>query len=240
MRSSKYDAAALTRIVATSYSLAETIRRLGLKLSGGNYRQIAARIRLANLDTSHFGTRSTSARIAALDRTTLVSLSQEASSVAQVLVKLGLQPDGRPHRELVARLRDLAIDTSHFRGQAWARGQCWTTHPALAKARARLARSDADVFVENSSEVISRRLLRRLIALGWPYRCHICGIAEWQNQQLVLHVDHINGVHNDNRFSNLRFLCSLCRARHNEHYAGCVIMPGTGACSTVMQSLDPA
>ena len=40
--------------------------------------------------------------------------------------------------------------------------------------------------------------------------------------------------------SNLRIQCSLCRVRHNEHYAGCVIMPGRAAASTVMRPSYPA
>lgn len=30
------------------------------------------------------------------------------------------------------------------------------------------------------------------------------------NKPITLHLDHINGVHNDNRFENLRFLCPNC------------------------------
>ncbi len=39
---------------------------------------------------------------------------------------------------------------------------------------------------------------------------------------------------------NMTALCSLCRARHKLHYAGCVVMPGRAAASTVMRSLYPA
>jgi 5-methylcytosine-specific restriction endonuclease McrA len=39
---------------------------------------------------------------------------------------------------------------------------------------------------------------------------------------------------------NLCALCSLCRARHNEHYAGCLVMPGRAATSSVIRLLYPA
>jgi hypothetical protein len=55
VRSSKYTRDVLAPIVASSRSLSEVIRRLGLPTNGGNHRMIAARVRQAELDTSHFG-----------------------------------------------------------------------------------------------------------------------------------------------------------------------------------------
>lgn len=53
-----------------------------------------------------------------------------------------------------------------------------------------------------------------------PYQCAICGNkGEWNNQPLILQVDHINGDHNDNRLENLRFLCPNCHAQ-TDTFAG--------------------
>jgi hypothetical protein len=46
-----------------------------------------------------------------------------------------------------------------------------------------------------------------------PYRCAWCDIAAWRGQTLVLHLDHINGVSNDNRLANLRWLCPNCHSQ---------------------------
>ncbi len=44
-----------------------------------------------------------------------------------------------------------------------------------------------------------------------PYVCAICGLGPWwQNKQMLLVLDHINGINNDNRLENLRFVCSNC------------------------------
>jgi hypothetical protein len=51
----KYTAALLAPVVASSQSLAQVMRKLGLRPTGGMYRLIAARVREAQLDTSHFG-----------------------------------------------------------------------------------------------------------------------------------------------------------------------------------------
>jgi hypothetical protein len=35
----------------------------------------------------------------------------------------------------------------------------------------------------------------------------------WQSKTLTLVLDHINGVNNDNRLKNLRFLCPNCNSQ---------------------------
>lgn len=68
-----------------------------------------------------------------------------------------------------------------------------------------------EVLVENSSyarhSVKARILAHNLI----DYQCACCGIGpEWQGNPMVLILDHINGINNDNRIENLRFVCSNC------------------------------
>ena len=44
--------------------------------------------------------------------------------------------------------------------------------------------------------------------------CNICNISTiWNNQKIVLHLDHINGDIYDNRLENLRFLCPNCHSQ---------------------------
>jgi 5-methylcytosine-specific restriction endonuclease McrA len=44
-----------------------------------------------------------------------------------------------------------------------------------------------------------------------PYTCNVCGCDNhWQGKIMPLILDHINGINNDNRLENLRFLCSNC------------------------------
>lgn len=43
--------------------------------------------------------------------------------------------------------------------------------------------------------------------------CEECGQDEnWRKKKISLHLDHINGINNDNRLENLRILCPNCHA----------------------------
>jgi|SRR5580700_406856 hypothetical protein len=44
-------------------------------------------------------------------------------------------------------------------------------------------------------------------------RCQSCGLASWREKPLNMHLDHINGVRNDNRLENLRMLCPNCHSQ---------------------------
>lgn len=68
-----------------------------------------------------------------------------------------------------------------------------------------------DVLVENSS--YPRHCLKKRIIADQliDHKCACCGIGpEWQGKPMPLVLDHINGVNNDNRLENLRFVCSNC------------------------------
>ena len=72
-------------------------------------------------------------------------------------------------------------------------------------------KSDEEVFVADSSyprcHLKARILKKKLI----PYECSICGLGpQWNNKPMPLILDHINGINNDNRLENLRFVCSNC------------------------------
>ena len=77
-----------------------------------------------------------------------------------------------------------------------------------------------DLFVKNSNtkrSVVRRRLLRDNLI---PYSCEECNLENtWNNKELSLHLDHINGIYNDHRLANLRFLCPNCHSQ-TASYAG--------------------
>jgi hypothetical protein len=76
-----------------------------------------------------------------------------------------------------------------------------------------LSRSAQKIFKEGTHP--SGKYLAKLLKLvaNREYKCEICNISEWQNKPLGLQVDHINGVHHDNRLENLRFICPNCHSQ---------------------------
>lgn len=61
---------------------------------------------------------------------------------------------------------------------------------------------------------------RNIIKYGLlPYECSECGISEWNDKKLALHLDHINGKSGDHRLENLRFLCPNCHSQ-TDTYTG--------------------
>lgn len=134
-------------------------------------------------------------------------------SVAAVLRVLGLRPTGGNHRMISARIRVAGLDTAHFRGQGWSRGETKTSNATVARTAKRNSMTDAQVFVACSSYLEGPGVVRRFLAKGWRYECAWCGIATWRDQPLVLHLDHINGINNDHRLENLRLLCPNCHSQ---------------------------
>jgi Zn finger protein HypA/HybF involved in hydrogenase expression len=72
-----------------------------------------------------------------------------------------------------------------------------------------------EILIENSSYANITCLKSRLIKENrLEYKCDCCGNnGEWLGKKLVLQLDHINGINNDHRIENLRFLCPNCHSQ---------------------------
>ena len=80
---------------------------------------------------------------------------------------------------------------------------------------------DLESVLTVNSSYARHALKRRLVEEGMlDYRCQICSNdGMWNGQKLSLQLDHVNGVFNDNRLENLRFLCPNCHSQ-TDSYAG--------------------
>jgi len=137
----------------------------------------------------------------------LVEITQKANSFSEILRAIGLTTKGTSNfHRLRQRLTEEGIDYSHIkRGRDSNKGRKFGNVPKIPLK---------DILVEGSS--YNRNLLkRRLIKEGiLEEKCSKCGLQpEWEGERLVMVLDHINGVHNDNRIGNLRLLCPNCNSQ---------------------------
>lgn len=132
-----------------------------------------------------------------------VKLIKESCNISEVLFKLGYSVQGNSWGFSLVRKRmdELKLTHSSFKGKS-----------TLGKSVERIIDPNK-LFKENSKH--NRTVLRRYILNHEliPYKCAICGAIEWQGKTLSLELDHINGINNDNRLENLRFLCPNCHSQ---------------------------
>ena len=107
-------------------------------------------------------------------------------------------------RTIKQRIKKLNIDVSHF-----ARGDF--SYRTNYKSKTKPLE---DVMVVDS-EYSRGTLKNRLIRLGLiKNECSICGLKDiWNNKNIVMVLDHINGISNDHRLENLRMVCPNCNSQ---------------------------
>lgn len=130
----------------------------------------------------------------------------KSGTYRECLEKMGIRCAGGNYGTLRKYIDKFKIDTSHF--------------VDIRKIRRR-RRSEIpleSVLVAGSSYGRGS-LKKRLYESGLKKSvCEMCGQTEmWNGKKISLILDHINGIHNDNRIENLRILCPNCNATLETH-----------------------
>jgi hypothetical protein len=134
-----------------------------------------------------------------------VQAVKESENYTQVIIKLGLRPAGGNGETVRTNITRLGLDTQHFTNTSQLRG--------LREHVQKHTWTDDEVFCRKSQA--NRRMVRmRLLKHGMKYVCNECDQTPmFRGKPLTLQLDHINGVWNDHRVENLRFLCPNCHSQ---------------------------
>ncbi len=145
-----------------------------------------------------------------VSRDYLQNLINDSSTLVEVLEKLGFDGYNGNHRTLKERIIEDRLDISILE-----KSRKEKMIQKLDKLSKDVKLDNSVVFKENSEYRCNRNIKRRLIEDGTKeYKCECCSIGgEWNGKILNLQLDHINGINDDNRIENLRFICPNCHSQ---------------------------
>jgi len=129
----------------------------------------------------------------------------ESKNAAEVLEKFNLKPSSGNYTTLKKYMACYKLTISGF--------------GKFRRSKRKKTYNDSECFKENST-IARHHLKKRIIENELiKYECHICKLGEtWNNKKLVLQLEHLNGINNDNRLENLKFICPNCHSQ-TETYA---------------------
>jgi Zn finger protein HypA/HybF involved in hydrogenase expression len=143
----------------------------------------------------------------------LTEIVKNSKSISDVINKLGLRNAGGNFKTIKNYIEIYKIDISHFE----------TDELRIVKLKELSKENKIDltlILVENSTynrTSLKKRLVEENVL---EYKCEKCSnIGEWLGEKITLQLDHKNGIFNDNKIENLRFLCPNCHSQ-TDTFAG--------------------
>ena len=136
-----------------------------------------------------------------IDDDFLLTNYSKVYSVTGLMNLCGLKPIGYAHKRFKLRLEKLGIIYDPLIAMRWNKGKS-------------LPKRNIQDYLDNKASIGPSQLKHKLIKAGiLDYKCLECGIANWRNKPISLHLDHIDGNRENNSLSNLRILCPNCHSQ---------------------------
>lgn len=134
---------------------------------------------------------------------------ENSMSIKDSLLKMGLRAAGGNYAVLHKYIAQYGISVMHF-------------DKDVGRKRAALTRqTPLNSLLTKKSKYSRTHLKERLYKIGLKTPiCEMpgCGQGEiWNGRKMSLILDHVNGVHDDNRIENLRIVCPNCNATLDTH-----------------------
>ena len=138
-----------------------------------------------------------------IDKNELINAVKDSKSYYEVFLKLHRASTSGNYKLLKRLIIKFNIDATHFLNRS-----------ELSK-RTHLQKEFAieDILVADSNT--SRGTIKKIILKNklLEYVCSECGQDEWwRGKKMSLILDHKNGIRNDHRLENLRFVCPNCNS----------------------------
>jgi len=194
----------LISILKESYSLKESLSKIfkqPTEPKGFLSRALKEKLKEYNLDLKkdfpHIGKTSP---IWKTSSENFKKIIEQSRSVKEILSYFNMTNIGSNYRTLMQRFKAENIDYDEFVKKSFK-----TSFNKFEKI------NNEKIFIKESP--VSRSVARRRILQEklLEYKCQICGMEPvWNGVELSLTLDHINGVNNDHRLENLRFICPNC------------------------------
>jgi hypothetical protein len=120
----------------------------------------------------------------------LLDAVKNSTSIAGVLKKLNLKAVGGNYCTIKRKIEEHSIDCSHFKGQAWNKGnqlKNWSNYTRSTNLKAHLIKK-------------------------FGHQCQKCKNETWNDQPITLELHHVDGNRTNNAIENLQLLCPNCHS----------------------------
>ncbi len=202
-------------IVGECDCVSQVVKKCNKANSVTENKKILKRIEDLDIDVSHFKNRKIrtiykpGGKLDAIDDETFKTLVKDNTTWVDLSNACGFhRSSGR--QPLISRMEKLGLNTNHFDTQVM---------PADKN------------FVVDSKYANTKEIKKRLQRdFDVPYECVACknqnftksddGVLMWNNKEIVLQLEHKNGIPNDNRLENLEFLCPSCHSQTSTFCGG--------------------
>lgn len=138
----------------------------------------------------------------------IFEIVKKCETIKDVIISLGWNVNGSSYEKVKKIINDHSIDISHFLNPS----------DYMRKYNHNNKKPINEILTKNSNYPrgsLKRRLVKEKLL---EYKCNFCeNDGTWNGKKISLILDHINGINNDNRLENLRFLCPNCNATLDTH-----------------------